>query len=99
MVSGGLIVRAAQGSHDSMWRSVPQIPVLWTRISTSLMPTGGIGTSRRSRPGPAPVFTRASIGLGASFGRRPLGRLMVGQVLGRLVVYPSVGQSAESVSK
>ena len=26
------------------------------------MPTTGIGTSRRSRPGPGPVLTRASIG-------------------------------------
>ena len=45
--SGGWIVFAAHGSHDSMWRSVPQIPVLWTRIRTSLMPIVGIGTSRR----------------------------------------------------
>ena len=39
--SGGWMVRAAHGSQDSMWRSVPQMPVLWTRIRTSLMPIGG----------------------------------------------------------
>ena len=60
---------AAHGSHDSMWRSVPQMPVLWTRIRTSLMPMVGIGTSRRSRPGPGPVLTRASI-VSASVARR-----------------------------
>ena len=37
-MSGGLIVLAAHGSHDSMWRSVPQMPVLRTRIRTSSMP-------------------------------------------------------------
>src|SRR5712691_4253397 len=44
-----------------MCRSVPQIPVLWTRIRTSLMPMAGTGTSRSSRPGPERTFTKASI--------------------------------------
>jgi hypothetical protein len=59
---GGTIVFAAHGSHDSMWRSVPQIPVRWTRMRTSLMPTAGSGTSMSRRPGRAAVLTRASIG-------------------------------------
>src|SRR3954453_8098703 len=44
-----------------MWRAVPQVPVLWTRNRTSLMPTTGRGTSRRSRPGAASVLTSASM--------------------------------------
>ena len=51
--SGGWIVRCAQASQTAMCRSVPQIPVLWTRIRTSLMAIGGSGTSISSRPGPA----------------------------------------------
>jgi hypothetical protein len=49
----------AHGSHDSMWRSVPQIPVLWTRIRTSLIPIGGSGTSVRTRPGRPMLHERA----------------------------------------
>ena len=37
------------------------MPVLWTRIRTSLMPIGGSGTSISSRPGPGAVLTRARI--------------------------------------
>src|SRR5579862_1106877 len=68
--SGGLMVFSAQPSQASMCRSVPQIPVLWTRIRTSLMPGTGFGTRSRRRPGPASVFTSASIpGLGLSLAR------------------------------
>src|SRR4051812_17238183 len=47
-----------------MWRSVPQIPVRDTRMSTSLMPTAGRGTSHSSSPGPAAAFIRASTASG-----------------------------------
>ena len=60
--------RAAAGSssrptasHASMWRSVPQMPVLRTRIRTSLMPGTGSGTRSRLSPGPATVLTSASM--------------------------------------
>ena len=39
--SGGWMVFAAHASQASMCRSVPQMPVLWTRIRTSLMPISG----------------------------------------------------------
>src|SRR5947209_15377343 len=42
-----------------MCRSVPQMPVFSTRISTSLMPMGGLGTSCRERPGLDSAFTSA----------------------------------------
>src|SRR5687767_14831201 len=44
-----------------MWRSVPQIPVLCTRISTSLMPQVGSGTSCSHRPGSDFALTSAFI--------------------------------------
>ena len=50
---------AAQASHDSMCRSVPQIPALRTRMRTSLMPISGSGTSSSPSPGPDVTFTRA----------------------------------------
>src|SRR5437667_8957266 len=74
-MSGGLIVRAAHGSHEAMWRSVPQIPVLRTRIRTSSIPIVGSGTSHSSRPGPGAVLTSA-------FMRRPVCR--VGAFPGRV---------------
>src|ERR1700704_854368 len=40
------------------------MPVLRTRIRTSLIPIAGIGTSRSSRPGPGPALTSASIDAG-----------------------------------
>ena len=61
--SGGWMVVAAQGSQASMWRSVPQIPVRWTRMRTSLIPIVGRATSRSSSPGPGAGLTRASIGV------------------------------------
>src|SRR5690349_12582834 len=61
MTRGGTIVFAAHASHDSIWRSVPQMPVLRTRMRTSLMPGTGTGTSRSVSPGPASVFTSASM--------------------------------------
>src|SRR5487761_1919527 len=61
ITSGGEMVFAAHASQASMWRSVPQIPVLWMRIRTSLIPTAGSGQSRSSRPGPPAVLTRASM--------------------------------------
>ena len=38
-------VRWAQPSQLRMCRSVPQIPVRWTLMSTSLIPISGSGTS------------------------------------------------------
>src|SRR5664280_549415 len=81
---GGRMFFAAQGSHASMWRSVPQIPVRWTRIRTSLIPTAGSGQSRSSRPGPSADLTRASIvsSLGV---RRPASRCGGSACSGRVV--------------
>src|SRR6185312_962219 len=47
-----------------MCRSVPQMPVLSTRINTSLMPGSGTGTSSSHRPGFAWLLTRAFIEVG-----------------------------------
>src|SRR2546425_496643 len=44
-----------------MWRSVPQMPVLWTRMRTSLMPGLGTGTSSSQRPGFECALTSAFI--------------------------------------
>src|ERR1700722_11048961 len=44
-----------------MCRSVPQTPVLSTRIRTSSRPTAGTGTSSSLRPGSAFAFTSAFI--------------------------------------
>ncbi len=55
------IVRCAQASHRSMCTSVPQIPVLCTRTSTSLIPISGTGTSRIQMPGSRSAFTNARI--------------------------------------
>src|SRR5882672_736086 len=44
-----------------MCRSVPQIPARSTRISTSLMPIFGTGTSSTDRPGLASRLTSASM--------------------------------------
>ncbi len=57
--SGGVIVAAAQSSHDSMCRSVPQIPVRSTRSLTSAGPGCGSGTSVSRNPGPWASLTRA----------------------------------------
>src|SRR5579862_3213934 len=45
-----------------MCRSVPQIPVLSTRMSTSSRPASGSGTSSTTRPGSARALTRAFTG-------------------------------------
>src|SRR6185436_7781241 len=42
-----------------MCRSVPQIPVRWTRMRTSLMPGFGSGTSLSHSPRSALLFTSA----------------------------------------
>src|SRR5579863_5113053 len=42
-----------------MWRSVPQMPVLRTRMRTSLIPTSGSGTSSSHSPSRAWDLTRA----------------------------------------
>ena len=42
-----------------MCRSVPQMPVRSTLISTSLMPISGTGTSSSHRPGSALLLTSA----------------------------------------
>src|SRR6516165_3702993 len=44
-----------------MCRSVPQTPVLSTRIRTSSLPNPGTGTSSSLRPGSAPALTSAFI--------------------------------------
>src|ERR1051326_6512449 len=46
-----------------MCKSVPQMPVLRTRISTSLIPISGSGTSRSVRPGFDSVLARARMKL------------------------------------
>ena len=55
------IVFAAQASQEWMCRSVPQTPLLRTRIDTSLMPIWGSGTSCNQRLGSAFALTRALI--------------------------------------
>ena len=55
------IVFCAHASQEWMCRSVPQIPVRSTRISTSLIPTSGSGTSSSHSPGSAWAFTSARI--------------------------------------
>src|SRR5271157_4105039 len=45
-----------------MCTSVPQIPVRWTRIRTSLMPMMGSGMSLSQRPGSACALTSAFTG-------------------------------------
>src|SRR5512143_4070082 len=42
-----------------MWTSVPQMPVRWMRISTSLIPIFGSGTSSSQSPGPGRLLTMA----------------------------------------
>src|SRR5213080_3965617 len=51
----------AQASQLYMWTSVPQIDVFVTRMSTSSVPTLGIGTSLSHNPGSARLFTTACI--------------------------------------
>ncbi len=53
------IVRCAHASQARMCRSVPQMPVRSTRISTSLMPTSGSGASTSQSPGRASDFASA----------------------------------------
>src|SRR6187200_2471652 len=59
ITSGTGIVRCAQASQRWMWTSVPQMPVLETRIKTSLIPISGSGTSSSQRPGSARLLTSA----------------------------------------
>src|SRR6188472_2252738 len=59
ITSGTGIVRCAQASQRWMWTSVPQMPVLETRINTSLIPISGSGTSSSQRPGSARLLTSA----------------------------------------
>ena len=49
----------AQASHFQMCRSVPQMPVLWTRIRTSLGPVVGSGISSSQRPASDRLLTSA----------------------------------------
>ena len=60
-IRGVRMVLAAHGSHDSMWRSVPQMPVLRTWTRTSLIPISGRGTSPSSSPAAGRVLTKAHI--------------------------------------
>ena len=66
----------------SMCRSVPQMPVLRTRMRTSLMPDRGLRDVARLRPGPAAVLTSASMGGSASRGRRAAVSACRARVLG-----------------
>ena len=59
ITSGTGIVRCAHASQRSMWTSVPQIPVMPTRIRTSLIPISGSATSSSQTPGSARLFTSA----------------------------------------
>src|SRR6476619_5425559 len=89
-MSGGWMVFCAHGSQSAMCRSVPQMPVLCTRIRTSLIDISGSGTSRSSRPGPAVDLTSACItraysdgpvaggAVGGSGARSPLVRVRPG---------------------
>ena len=80
MTIGGWIVRAAHASQPSMWRSVPQIPVLWTRMRTSLIPISGSGTVSRLSPGPGPGLHECQHRSSSPAGRRGCGD----EVSGRL---------------
>ena len=60
ITSGTGIVFCAHASHEWMWRSVPQMPVFRTRISTSLMPISGSGTSSSHKPRLGPRFDERS---------------------------------------
>ncbi len=53
MISGALTAAAAHESHDSMCRSVPQMPARITLILTSPGPASGSGRSASTKPGPA----------------------------------------------
>ena len=59
ITSGTGIVFCAHASHEWMCRSVPQMPVLRTRIRTSLIPISGSGTSSSQSPGSAFALTSA----------------------------------------
>ena len=52
-ISGAFTADAAHASHDSMCRSVPQMPARSTRIFTSPGPVDGSGRSTSSKPGAA----------------------------------------------
>lgn len=58
-VSGVAIVFCAQPSQERMCRSVPQIPVRFTLMSTSPGPVSGSGTSVSQSPGSAFSLTNA----------------------------------------
>src|SRR6476646_8418756 len=60
-MSGAFTAPAAQSSHASMCRSVPQMPVRNTRIFTSPGPASGSGRSTNSRPGCAAGLYNAFI--------------------------------------
>lgn len=53
------MVFRAQPSQDRMCRSVPQMPVRFTLISTSPEPVSGSGTSVSQSPGSAFCLTSA----------------------------------------
>src|SRR5260221_14530652 len=74
-----------------MCRSVPQIPVRWTRMSTSLMPGFGSGTSVSHSPRSARLLTSAFIGLALrkvdADVQRPLDDVEGEAAAGRLLVF------------
>src|SRR5690606_4217595 len=53
------IVRAAQSSHFQMWMSVPQMAVFRMRLSKSLCPMTGLGTSTSSNPAAGCTLAKA----------------------------------------
>src|SRR5258708_31746037 len=74
-----------------MCRSVPHIPVRWTRMSTSLMPGFGAGTAVTHSPRSARLFTSAFIGLALrkidADVQRPLDDVEGETAAGRLLVF------------
>ena len=58
--SGGVTAPCAHSFQSAMCTSVPQMPVRSTRISTSLMPIVGSGTSASVSPGPGAGLVSAS---------------------------------------
>src|SRR5690606_18279125 len=53
------MVRAAHSSHFQIWMSVPQIAVLRMRMSRSLCPMAGLGTSTISSPTTGCILAKA----------------------------------------
>src|SRR5215469_416713 len=68
MTSGGLMRFCDHLSQCQIWPSVPQMPVLRTRMSTSVGPIVGLACSFKTMPGPGASLIRARIGTAYSGG-------------------------------